>query len=73
MDTKKAYLVNATVLPLLPTLLLLAEFPRERRFTRREVDMDENGHLLLDRWLYVFFDRDVPFPQICAVPRGTNR
>ena len=71
MDTKKAYLVNATVLPLLPTLLLL--FPRERRFTRREVDMDENGHLLLDRWLYVVFDRDVPFPQICAVPRGTNR
>ena len=73
MDTKKAYLVNATVLPLLPTLLLLAEFPRERRFTRREVDMDEIVHLLLDRSLYGVFDRDVPFLQICAVPRGTNR
>lgn len=33
----------------------------------REIDMDSDGHLVIDKWLYIVFDRSVTFSTICLV------
>lgn len=32
-----------------------------------EIDLDVDGHIVIDKWLYISFERTVNFSRICSV------
>lgn len=58
------YLTNATVLPLLSFLLLLAKYLKSGELMQRHIDVASNGSMLIDTWLYLRFYGNVTLAEI---------